>query len=365
MSVRKVKQRGWVVDIVFTHPDGRKERITRKSPVQTKRGAEAYEREVRASLLNPVQVQREVPTLGSYQTIFMEHAVNNNKYSTQLAKLGILKYHILPTFGRMRLDAINRQKVESYKAKKLRQGYSPKTVNNHLTVLRKTLSLAYEDEIIDRIPPIKWLKVPEQKFDFLDFEEADRLLHAAKQDEMWHVMILLALRSGLRQGELIALRWDDIDMVTGWMRIQRRDWRGNIDTPKSGKTRDVPTTPATLAALKKYRHLRKTVFCQPDGSRLKHGQCKRPLWGFCRLAGLRTIGWHVLRHTYCSHLIMKGVSLSVVQEYAGHSDYRITKRYAHLSPHVGKEAVSVLDEPGHATYTRQGHPEEYNTSETK
>ena len=351
MAVYKDKRKGWIVDIVYTFPDGRKERKKRKSPVQTRRGAEAYERQLRESLLNPGHPPRQIPTFQEYAGTLMEHAEIHNKFSTQCAKRAILNNHLLPVFGRMRLDAIKRKHVDSFMARKIREGYSPKTVNNDLTVLRKTLSLAYDDELIDRLPPVKWLKVGEQSFDFLDFEEAVRLLQAAERDTPWYTMIMVALRTGLRQGELLALEWDDLDLVAGRVVVRRRNWRGNIDTPKGGRSREIPLTQQCQSVLKRYRHMRgDLVFCKEDGSPLTYGQCKWPLWSACKLAGLRRIGWHPLRHTFCSHLAMKGVPLKVIQEYAGHSDIRITMRYAHLSPEVGREAVAVLDEPACGPY---------------
>ncbi len=78
---------------------------------------------------------------------------------------------------------------------------------------------------------------------------------------------------------------------------------------------------------------------------LKKNECKHPLWRACRRAGLRRIGWHVLRHTFASHLVMRGVPLKAVQELMGHATIDMTMRYAHLSPHVAREAVKVLDAP--------------------
>ena len=91
-------------------------------------------------------------------------------------------------------------------------------MNNHLTVLRRLLSSAVEWEQLDHLPPIKWLKVPDE-FDFLDFEEAGRLVAGA--DEAWRPMILTGLKAGLRLGELIALRWEDIDLVAGRLMVRR------------------------------------------------------------------------------------------------------------------------------------------------
>ena len=74
------------------------------------------------------------------------------------------------------------------------------------------------------------------------------------------------------------------------------------------------------------------VFCDDDGEMLTKGECKWPLWRACKRAGLRRIGWHVLRHTFASHLVMRGVPLKAVQELLGHATMEMTMRYSHLSP---------------------------------
>jgi integrase len=349
MTVRHDKKKGWLVDIVYTYPDGTKERLKRKSPVQTRRGAEQYERQVREAMLanpsnNGTRVRREVPTLDAFADEFVEsYARANNKASEVKGKKEILAHHLRPAFGRLKLNRIGPQEIERYKARKLMDEYAPGTVNNHLTVLRKLLAVAEEWGLIDKVPKVKWLKVPEQEFDFLTFEEAPRLVAAA--DMRFGPMILVALKTGLRIGELLALRWDDVDLVAGRLMVRRSTWRGHVGTPKNSRSREVPLSPEAVRALKQHRHLRgEQVFCHADGSPLTDGQCKWPLWSSCRLAGLRRIGWHVLRHTFASHLVMRGVSLKAVQELLGHSTIEMTMRYAHLSPQVTRNAVAMLDQ---------------------
>jgi len=120
-----------------------------------------------------------------------------------------------------------------------------------------------------------------------------------------------------------------------------------ITTPKSGKSRDIPLGDEVLAALKTHRHLRgQLVFCTDYGRMLKKNEVKHPLWRATRKAGLRRIGWHTLRHTFASHLAMRGVPLKAVQELMGHATIEMTMRYAHLSPHVPRDAVKLLDHGG-------------------
>ena len=76
---------------------------------------------------------------------------------------------------------------------------------------------------------------------------------------------------------------------------------------------------------------------------LTENECKHPLWRACKRAGLREIGWHALRHTFASQLVMRGAPLKVVQELLGHADIRMTMRYSHLSPNVRRDAVELLN----------------------
>ncbi len=208
---------------------------------------------------------------------------------------------------------------------------------------------------ITTVPRFHWLRPPPCKFDFLDFPEADRLVAAAK--DVWMTMIVVALKTGLRQGELLGLKWDDVDLVAGRLMVRRSIWRGHEGTPKSGKSREVPLAQSVVEALKKHRHLRgDRVFCREDGKPLTDGDCKHPLWSTCKRAGLRRIGWHVLRHTFASHLVMRGVPIRAVQELMGHSTVEMTMRYAHLSPDARREAVVLLDEPSPFGKSAERHP---------
>ena len=85
------------------------------------------------------------------------------------------------------------------------------------------------------------------------------------------------------------------------------------------------------------------VFCDEQGKAYPRWKPRWPLYQACSKAGLRRINWHVLRHTFASHLVMRGAPLKAVQEFLGHSDIQTTMRYAHLSPDVRNTAISVLD----------------------
>ena len=328
------------------------QRVRWKSPVNTRRGAEAYERRLRQQLLDGTLDDKEVdndekkmPTLAEFSDEFLKvYAATNNKPSELLAKNITFRRHLVPVFGALRLDEIDLRGVERYKASKLAEKLKPKTINNHLTVLHRMLAVAVEWGVLEHGVKMRWMKVAPPEFDFLTFDEAERIVNAASEE--WRCMILLALKTGLRQGELLALRWEDVDLVTNRLVVRRNMVRGNIGTPKSGRHREVPLSSSVVKALKAERHLRgETVFSDSGGNMLTAAACVRPIWRACKRAGLRQVRWHVLRHTFASHLAMRGVPLKAIQELLGHATIEMTMRYAHLAPAVHREAIAQLDLP--------------------
>ncbi len=333
-------------------PDGTKTRLTGSAPKidNTKQAAMEAEREHVHRVLNPAPLappappKKEVPTFLEFMPEFEAYARANNKPSEVASKRNVLKRHLVPTFGKLRLDEIGEREIERFKTKQLDLKLSKKTVNNHLSCLRRMLVMARRFKLITVLPEIIWMKAPKSEFDFLSFEEAERLTAAA--DGEWKTMLLVALRTGLRHGELLGLRWEDVDLVAGKLLVRQSIVLGIVGTPKSGRSREVALSEQAVAALKGHRHLRgELVFCKMDGRALARSECKWPLWRAAQRAGLRRIGWHVLRHTFASHLTMRGVPLKAVQELLGHATIEMTMRYAHLSPNVRRDAVRTLDEP--------------------
>ena len=354
MSARREKRRVgsgaekwyWIVDFVFRHPDGRSERVRKLSPVNNKRGAELYERELRDVMLSKPDASRHVrivPTLREFQADFIGvYAVSNNKHSEIESKKSIFANHLIPEFGSTRMDEIGHIALERYKAKKLQSNLTAKTVNNQLTVLYSALREARRRDLLGVLPEKVWARAAKPSFRYLEFEEAQCLLNAA--DTAWRPMIMLAMQTGLRMGELLALRWQDVNFVKSHITVVRAVACGVVGTPKSNKPRSVSFGDQVGIVLRSIKHGRgPLVFCHADGSSMTRSECKWPLYRAAKAAGLGRIGWHVLRHTYATHLVSLGASLRAVQDLLGHSDIRTTMRYAHLSPDVRERAVSLLD----------------------
>ena len=151
----------------------------------------------------------------------------------------------------------------------------------------------------------------------------------------------------MRVGELLALKWQDCDLLAGRLVVRRSLWNGIEGSPKGGRTREVPLNEVALSTLKSLRHLRgQYVFCKEDGARLSHSEVKSIVPLVCHRAGLlKRLTMHGLRHTFASHLVMRGVALKAVQELLGHATIDMTLRYAHLSPDVKRDAVRLLEPP--------------------
>jgi integrase len=213
--------------------------------------------------------------------------------------------------------------------------------NASRSLCRSRLRLAQPYRIT---PRVKLLKIPPKKFDFLTFEELSRLTEAVKSEPERWALVLLGADAGLRQGEMIALEWGDVDLVTGTLTVRRSSWRGIVGTPKSGRERKIPLTARLKAALKAHRHLRsELVFCHSDGKPFTQSAIDAALRFGSKRAGLRIIGSHVLRHTFCSHLAMRGAAPKTIQELVGHSTLSMTLRYMHLAPSELCEAIGLLN----------------------
>jgi integrase len=300
------------------------------------------------ALHGPPQTDKEVPTLEQFACRFIEgHArANRQKPSGIAAKETILKVHLIPHLGSMKLTAITTEHVQRLKSELKER--APKTVNNVLTVLNTLLKKAVEWQVIERMPcTIRLLPAPRPAATFHDFDEYERLLKAAAAiDAEARLIVLLGGEAGLRCGEMIALEWADVDLSKGLLCVQRSDWNGQVTVPKGGRLRYVPMSSRTAAALRAHpRRDDARVLCQDDGSPLTRQMVQYRVQRAARRANLDRDGVHVLRHTFCSHLAMRGAPAKAIQELAGHRDLSMTQRYMHLSPAALDAAIRLLDRP--------------------
>jgi integrase len=287
-----------------------------------------------------------VPTLEQFAPKFLDgHArANRQKPSGIAAKENIVGVHLIPLLGTKRLDVITNADVQEVKAQ-LRDR-APKTVNNVLGVLSVLLKKAVEWEVLERMPcVIRLLPIPKPSARFHDFGAYEQLVSAAEEmDPRAHLIVLLGGEAGLRCGEIAALEWADVDLQKRQLCVQRSVWKGHVTVPKGGRLRYVPMTNRLATALREHRHLRtRRVLCQEDGTSLTTKMVADHVRRSARRAGLASHGVHVLRHTFCSHLAMRGAPARAIQELAGHQDIGTTQRYMHLSPAALDAAIRLLE----------------------
>lgn len=367
MPVRRTPDGRWRYRVLVDLPNGDQVRISGSAPrhENTKDAARQAEKEHILRVLTEASTPKkepvqEVPTVNTFAKTYLEISAVKNKPSSVKAKECLLRMRILPHVGHLKLDQVTYAAIEDLKLalaktpnantevegqekpKNEIRYLSQKTINNCLTVLRRMLSIARKRGLIAMVPEVEWLRPPKPDFDFFTFEESQRLLDKAEGE--WRTMILVALRTGLRFGELLALRWQDVDLVAGRIMVRQNWVNGQFGTPKSGHAREIPLGDEVLKALKSHRHLRgPLVFCTMAGEVFTVGEPRYWLERFCRNASLREVGWHTLRHTFASHLAMRGAPLKAIQELLGHATIQMTMRYAHLAPEVARDAVRLLD----------------------
>jgi integrase len=340
------------VDVTFTHADGKVTRVKKVSPIQTKRGAEQYERDIRTALANGTWGKRraeDVPLLEAFRERYFAQHGPTLKASTKDSYETIWDQHLIPEVGRIRLSAFDADVLSKLAAAVKDKGRKPKTVNNVLSALRNALDIAADWGVIKRseVPEFTWSKVAGQSFDFLSFEEWAAVCAIANQLEPpFGPMIVFARETGMRQGELRALRKRDIDRRNRIVHVQRSAWYDVEDGTKNHRPRAVPLNAAAEAALDSLPKVKSEYAFTASGGLLRKGECKWPLWRACDLAGIgRRVGWHVLRHTTASHMVMRGVSIVAVQKVLGHATIQMTMRYAHLAPDYLRAAVDALGTP--------------------
>ena len=240
--------------------------------------------------------------------------------------------------------------------------HSPKTVNNVLTVLNVMLRTAVEWNVIDHPScTIRLVRTTKSEAKFHDFDAFERLVHSAQQtDHVASIVVLLGGEAGLRCGEMMALEWDDVDLGKRQLCVARSDWKGHVTDTKGGRVRYVPLTARLATALSQGRHLRsKRVLSDSKGQPLTQKEVQLIVRRVARRAQVKP-GVHILRHTFCSHLAMRGAPARAIQELAGHQDLMTTQRYMHLSPAALDAAIRLL-EAGTAPASRGAHGEAAGT----
>jgi integrase len=356
MTVRKDQNGKWMVDITWDYGDGRTERIRKVSPRQTKKSAQKYEDRIKRALEDGKfnKITGTIPLFRDFMVIFLRISKAKDKPGYYESKEKNYRVHLKEVFGEKLLDKITDEDIQKFINEKKERGLKAKTINNILSLLKLTLQKAVDLDVIKQSPKVELLtKEEEPKIESLTFEESKKLVFAA--DPEWRPFIVTALRTGLRAGELIELKWSDLDFESRKIGVNRSKYRGNVTLPKGNRTRSLYMHKEVATLLGQLPKKSSYVFCDEDGGQLTYGKLKWPLWRACKAAGLtqkvwseeildyenveRRIGWHVLRHSFCYSLIAENNPISVVQALMGHADVKTTERYINIKENDKLKAI--------------------------
>ncbi len=354
--VVRLEKKSWWVDISY-HGQRHRER----SPENSRAGAKIYESVIRQRLAlgEPLRSQKDASekevTFEEFSNRWLKDYVKaNNKSSEQYRKERTLETSLIPFFGKMHIGEIKGNYVEQYKVQELKKGLSRKSVNNRLAILQKCLNCAHEWLDVE-IPKIKMLKCSKPTIDYLTISECEQLLAHAEGQML--TMLLLALRSGMRQGELRALQWSSIDWEQREIIVRHSLGMVSkeLETTKSHKERRIPMDIDVYERLYRARKASGYVFLSYTGKAYTGHRILDELKQVCEKASLRNIGWHTLRHSFATHLSTKGVPMPIVQALLGHATIATTMQYFHIASEPLRAAIDVLN-PKSALTANIGQP---------
>jgi integrase len=305
-------------------------------------------------------------TVGEYLDRWLADSVRDSVRQRTFERYEqIARVHVKPTLGRAKLKNLTPTHVRGLYREKLDAGLSPRTVQYIHTTLHKALKEAVGDGLIPRnaTEAVKAPRPVKKEIMSLSPEQARAFLEAARGD-LFEALYVLAIHCGLREGELLGLRWDDLDLEHGTLSVRRtlsetRTGR-KFEAPKNGKGRSIKLTPAAIQALRE--HLQRQlgeieqigslyqdqglVFPARAGTPMNaKNLTARSFKPLLAKAGLpRSVRLHDLRHTCATLLLGKGVHPKIVQELLGHATIAITlDTYSHVLPNMQQEAVTAME----------------------
>lgn len=337
------------VDVHFRHANGTSQRVQKVVPTQTKKAALRYEKQVLHALSTGTYraPKLDCPTVEGFEAEVLKFAETNQKASNVKSKRDALRKHIRPLLGGKRLVDVGTKDVEKLKRHLQGLELAPKTINNVVSVLSSMLRLAENYGHVTKRPHITWMKVRQHEEPPLSREDFERLVAAAEPE--WRTMMRFAVMTGLRLGELCDVRWSNVDLDGHWVRVRQAVYRGESDSPKHGKTRDVPLHAELVPLLKALRRPGVVyVFTTAKGAQLDpYNQPTVGMQRASRRSGLgRDCGWHLLRHTWASWLGAAGVPAKTLMTLGGWSSLSMVSRYVNLS---GEDLTGAIARLGVST----------------
>jgi integrase len=336
----KVKKRGNSYQIDYLDPHGKRIRLSfsKKKDAQAELGkrvsliAEKRYLDVKKDCKTTLEeLLKKYSENHKHQASFenlKEYCIENfKKHFGEKTKLSNIRYVDIEMYRNQLMQKLTRQK-------RLRADAS---VNRELATLHHVFSKAVEWDMMERNPFEKgqslMLKLSNQRTRYLTEDEIPRLLGECKTTKHLHHIVVCALNTGMRRGEILNLKWNQVR--NGFIYLEKT---------KTKTRREIPVNDEFAQVLKEIRKEQgltsEYVFTY---ARRIIGKVDRAFHGALRRAGIENFTFHDLRHTFASHLIMRGASLKEVQELLGHKTVTMTLRYAHLAEENKRKAVGLLN----------------------
>ncbi|SDX46235.1 Site-specific recombinase XerD [Marininema mesophilum] len=341
--------------------NGRRKQKT-KGGYKTKKIAEEACAELISQLRRGEYVEPSKNTLAQYLNEWINSSVKQTLRATTLDTYRIvLEKHIIPELGQIRLSELTPIIIQNFYTKKLGEGFSNDYVRYMHSILRKSLNQAFQWQIISKNPceHVSPPKPSGKEKPTWDIEEANRfLIHV--ENEKYYIPYLLAIHTGMRQGEILGLRWKDCDLIRGVIRIQQTLGRTSaglmFQEPKTkGSKRNITCTNEVVTALKKHRAKQNQqklllgitykdqdlVNCTVEGKPINPRNLIRHFHRMIDTSGgIPKVRFHDLRHTHASIMLQLGEHPKIVSERLGHSRTSITLDiYSHVIPNLQIDAA--------------------------
>ena len=316
-----------------------------------KKTALEYEAIVKAELMRgnlKILDNSPKPLLKQLISLYLQYSETNKKsydrdvYSTKM----ILKY-----FGNVQAETITPQDIEDFKIKiKKDRGNKNATVNRHLEVLSKMFNLGIANNLIEKNPmwsvkklrednhKVRVLSADEEKRLFAEIERGYEVVGRDRQHKVIYPyihlrpIIICALQTGMRRGEIFNLKWANIDFEYEFAEL--------LET-KSGKSRRVPISKKFMEVLNELNRDNEYVFVNPETQK-PYNDIKNAFHTVLKKANIENLRFHDLRHTAATRMLEKGADIRTVQEILGHSSVIVTQRYTHTTPQYKKSAIELL-----------------------
>jgi integrase len=337
-SVYQRKDGAWVAQLNGTYRYARTEEAAKAKLYKLLAGAEESK---------PQNI-----TVAKHLDDYLQHAQANLKPRTVKRYREAIDAHLRPALGKEKLHTLDARCVEAVFAKKLENSLSPASIHVLHAVLSASLKRAVRLNLIKHNPckNVEKPRVEREEIEVFNPQEVKALLSAAKNDRL-EALWVLALTTGLREGELLGLQTCDVDLHAGTLRVSRTVYNGIVGTPKSRRSRRTITLPQ-IAKDALQEHIANSgadgddwLFPNGNGQPMWRSNFVDRHWNpLLKRAAIDYKVFHTCRHYVASTLLSKGLPISPVARYLGHDEITLLKTYSHLMPDQMEAVATAMDE---------------------